>query len=70
MYAVYQDLSRCYVWSVQKAIVNLPIRFEGSYCCFADSNSQDQIMSAPTKETDNQPTLQVKKLQPEIKIDL
>ena len=41
MHAVYQDLSRCYVWSVQKAIVNLPVRFEGSYCCLADSNSQD-----------------------------
>ena len=41
MHAVYQDLSRCYVWSVQKAIVNLPVRFEGSYCCFADSNSKD-----------------------------
>ena len=37
----YSVHCRCNDWSVQKAIVNLPIRFEGSYCCVADSNSQE-----------------------------
>ena len=36
---VYQDLSTCHDWPVNKAIVNLPIRLKGNSKCISSSVS-------------------------------
>ena len=46
---MYQDLSSCHDWPVEKAIVNLPIRWTGNLKCI--SSNLLNLLEALSKDT-------------------